>query len=92
MRPARGSRWFGVRLLDGCTPFAGDLGHGDRAGTASHPKGASNRLAGDCFTTDFTGAGLEANRPKRITGPYENAWRPVLAVAQRAMEAGGADG
>lgn len=34
--------------------------------------------------------GLEAKRPRRIAGPYENAWRPVLAVAKRAME-GGAD-
>lgn len=29
--------------------------------------------------------GLEAKRPERIAGPYENAWRPVLAVAQEAM-------
>lgn len=28
---------------------------------------------------------LEAGRPERIAGPYENAWRPVLAVAQEAM-------
>lgn len=35
--------------------------------------------------------GFEAKRPNRIAGPYENAWRPVLAVAQRAMEAGAAE-
>lgn len=35
--------------------------------------------------------GLQANRPRRIAGPYENAWRPVLAVAQRAMVTSDAD-
>lgn len=33
--------------------------------------------------------GLEAKRPTRIAGPFENAWRPVLAVAQEAMTAKG---